>query len=87
MSLGGGQPSYSPPPGQQPVYGQPPQPGYAPQSFPSALAKPQGYAPPAPPAPAPAAAIPALPVPVRKGRTVSIWLFGVLGFALLLLAA
>lgn len=87
MSLGGGQPQYSPPPGQQPAYGQPPQPVYAPTRFPSALAKPEAYAPPAPAAPAPAPAIPALPVPVRKGRSASIWLFGVLGFVLLLLAA
>ena len=87
MSLGGGQPQYSPPPGQQHAYGQPPQPVYAPTRFPSALAKPEAYAPPAPAAPAPAPAIPALPVPVRKGRSASIWLFGVLGFVLLLLAA
>lgn len=87
MSLGGGQPQYSPPPRQQSAYGHPPQPVYAPARFPSALAKPEGYAPPAPAAPAPAPAIPALPVPVRKGRTANIWLFGVLGFVLLLLAA
>lgn len=87
MSLGGGQPPYSPPPGQHPTYGEPPRPVYGQQAFPSALAKHEAYAPPAPPAPAPAPAIPALPVPVRKGRTVSIWLFGVLGFVLLLLAA
>lgn len=87
MSLGGGQPQYSPPPGQQPAYGQPPRPVYAAGSFPSALAKPEAYAPPAPAAPAPAPAIPALPVPARKGRTISIWVFGVLGFVLLLLVA
>jgi RsiW-degrading membrane proteinase PrsW (M82 family) len=31
--------------------------------------------------------MPALPMPVRKGRSVSVWLFGILGFALLALIA
>ncbi|KDA05829.1 hypothetical protein DC31_15725 [Microbacterium sp. CH12i] len=58
------------------------QPAYA-----SALAQPTSYSPPAPAAPAPAPALPALPVPAKKGRTVSVWLFGVLGFVLLALIA
>lgn len=61
-----------------PSFGQ--QPGYA-----SALAQPTPYTPPAPVAPSPAEALPALPVPTRKGRTVSLWLFGFLGFLLLAL--
>ena len=56
------------------------QPGYE-----SALAQPTPYTPPAPVAPSPAASLPALPVPTRKGRTVSLWLFGFLGFLLLAL--
>ncbi|UYO98337.1 PrsW family intramembrane metalloprotease [Microbacterium sp. M28] len=77
---------------QQAAYAPPQQPQYTPAPFgrpvyASALAQPALYAPPAAPAaPAPAPAIPALPMPVRKGRTVSIWLFGVLGFLLLALA-
>ncbi|MCT1476966.1 PrsW family intramembrane metalloprotease [Microbacterium sp. p3-SID336] len=92
---------YTPPPAQQPPaqqphpsaysaaqYAQSPylppsfgqQPGYA-----SALAQPTPYTPPAPVAPSPAEALPALPVPTRKGRTVSLWLFGFLGFLLLAL--
>ncbi|WP_309101964.1 PrsW family intramembrane metalloprotease [Microbacterium sp.] len=98
MSSGGPfppqQPSpYTPPPAQQPAseysaqqYAQsrytPPQfsqqPAYA-----SALAQPAHYAPPAPVAPSPAPSLPSLPVPAKKGRTVSIWLFGILGFLLL----
>lgn len=58
------------------------QPTYA-----SALAQPTNYSPPAPAAPAPAGALPMLPVPSKKGRTVSIWLFGVLGLALVALIA
>lgn len=58
------------------------QPEYA-----SALAQPTKYSPPAPAAPAPAGALPMLPVPSKKGRTVSIWLFGVLGLALVALIA
>lgn len=54
------------------------QPAYA-----SALAQPTPYSPPAPAAPSPAAGLPALPMPTRKGRSISIWLFGVLGFLLL----
>lgn len=38
-----------------------------------------------PVAPSPAESLPALPVPTRKGRTVSLWLFGVLGFVLIAL--
>ncbi|WP_314646919.1 PrsW family intramembrane metalloprotease [uncultured Microbacterium sp.] len=54
------------------------QPAYA-----SALAQPTPYSPPAPAAPSPAAGLPALPMPTRKGRSISMWLFGVLGFLLL----
>lgn len=72
----GGQPQspYTPPQfNQQPTYA-------------SALAQPTAYSPPpAPAAPAPAPGIPALPVPVKRGRTVSVWLFAVLGFVLLAL--
>ncbi len=81
MSFGG------PPPPQQPSpYTPPPataafrQSGYA-----SALAQPTPYTPPAPVAPSPAESLPALPVPTRKGRTISLWLFGFLGFLLLAL--
>ena len=49
----------------------------------SSLAQPTPYTPPAPVAPSPAESLPALPVPTRKGRTVSLWLFGVLGFVLI----
>lgn len=52
-------------------------------SYASALAQPTPYAPPAPAAPSPAAGLPALPVPTKKGRSISLWLFGVLGFLLL----
>ncbi|MDR2996629.1 MAG: PrsW family intramembrane metalloprotease [Microbacterium sp.] len=81
MSSGGQPPAYGPPPAQgggpQPY--QPPRPVYA-----SPLARAPRYAAPAAPvAPAPAPALPALPAPVRTGRTVAIWVFGVLGFALL----
>lgn len=90
------QPVYGQPP--QPRQPAPPaptvapsgQPGYAPPGrpvFASALDMPTGYAPPAPQAPSPAPAMPALPMPVRKGRTASIWLFGVLGFVMLGLIA
>lgn len=95
MSLGGQQPRYGEPP--RPVYGQPPQPMH-PQDPPSALEqRPSGFAsvfdrPPAsaPPTPQPAVPAPAIPVlalPVRKGRSASIWVFGVLGFVLLALIA
>ncbi|MFB7250413.1 PrsW family intramembrane metalloprotease [Microbacterium sp. NPDC056234] len=76
----------------QPLYAPPQQPQYTPAPFgrpvyASALAQPAVYTPPAAPAaPAPAPALPQLPMPVRKGRTVSIWLFGVLGFVLIALA-
>lgn len=56
------------------------QPGYE-----SALAQPTPYTPPAPVAPSPAESLPALPTPTKKGRTVSLWLFGFLGFLLLAL--
>ncbi|MGM1015991.1 MAG: PrsW family intramembrane metalloprotease [Actinomycetota bacterium] len=98
MTFGGPSqpPSYSPPP-QEPTPQVPtgapipqtpqytaasaaPRPLYA-----SALAQPANYAPPAPVAPSPATAIPTLPVPATKGRSVSIWLFGLLGFGLLAL--
>lgn len=72
MTFGGpAQPQYTPP-AQQPTYA-------------SALAQPLTYAPPAPPAPVTPPALPALPMPTKRGRTVSIWLFGVLGFALVVL--
>ncbi|WP_269319685.1 MULTISPECIES: PrsW family intramembrane metalloprotease [unclassified Microbacterium] len=77
MSFGG------PPPPQQPSPYMPPpprQPAYA-----SRLAQPTPYTPPAPVAPSPAESLPALPVPTRKGRTISLWLFGFLGFLLLAL--
>lgn len=101
MSFGGPpqpqQPSpYTPPPAQPatppqysaPQYAQSPytpaqfsaQPAYA-----SALAQPTPYAPPAPVAPSPAASLPELPVPTKKGRSVSLWLFAFLGFLLLAL--
>ncbi|MGL3150018.1 PrsW family intramembrane metalloprotease [Microbacterium sp. A82] len=71
MTFGGpAQPQYTPPAQQSP---------YA-----SALAQPTAYAPPAPVAPA-APALPELPVPTKHGRSVSIWLFGVLGFVLVVL--
>lgn len=81
-------PQYSAPQYSAPQYAQSPytpaafsaQPGYA-----SALAQPTPYTPPAPVAPSPAPSLPALPVPTRKGRTVSIWLFAFLGFLLLAL--
>lgn len=93
MSFGGpSEPQYSPPAAQpqlsQQQYAQSP---YTPAQFnqqpvyASALAQPTNYSPPAPAAPAPAGALPMLPVPSKKGRTVSIWLFGVLGFALVAL--
>lgn len=59
-------------PGQNPAYA-------------SSLAQPTVYTPPAPTVTAPGPALPTLPVPARKGRSVSIWLFGVLGFALVAL--
>jgi RsiW-degrading membrane proteinase PrsW (M82 family) len=79
MTSGG---QYQPPPSHQ----QYTPPAFQAPTYASALAQPAVYAPPAAPAPpAPAPAIPALPMPVKKGRTVSIWLFGVLGFVLLAL--
>ena len=81
MSFGG------PPPPQQPSsYTPPPATGAFRQSgYASALAQPTPYTPPAPVAPSPAESLPALPVPTRKGRTISLWLFGFLGFLLLAL--
>ncbi|MGF2948320.1 PrsW family intramembrane metalloprotease [Microbacterium alcoholitolerans] len=55
--------------------------------FASAFDRPAAYAPPAPQAPSPAPAMPALVLPVRKGRTVSVWVFGVLAFVLIALIA
>lgn len=84
------QPQYAPP--QQYSQQQYAQSQYTPQQFTqqpvyaSALAGPMTYTPPAAPtAPVATSAIPALPVPAKKGRTVSIWLFGVLGFVLIAL--
>lgn len=71
MSFGGQPPAYSPPPA----------------GFASAFDRPAAYAPPTPQAPSPAPAMPALPLPVRKGRSASIWLFGILGFVMLALIA
>lgn len=98
MSFGGQPPQYGEPP--KPVYGQPPAPVFgqdarttdAPQpaadlatvlDAPLALAS----APVAPQSATPAPTMPALMMPVRKGRSASIWLFGILGFALLALIA
>jgi len=51
----------------------------------SALAQPTVYAPPAPTVTAPGPALPSMPMPAKKGRTASIWLFGILGFVLVAL--
>ena len=73
------------------TYGGSPQPQYTPPHFnqrptyDSVLAQPTSYSPPAPPAPAPAPGLPALPVPSKRGRTVSVWIFGVLGFVMIAL--
>lgn len=88
MTFGGPSPSQQPSPYTPPQYSQSPytppqfsqQPTYA-----SALAQPTAYSPPAPVAPSPAEALPSLPVPTKKGHSVSFWLFGVLGFVLLAL--
>lgn len=75
------------------TFGGEPQSQYTPTQFnqrpayASALAQPTTYSPPAPVAPAPAPGIPALPVVVKHGRTVSLWLFGVLGLVLVALIA
>lgn len=92
MTSGGPHPSqqpYTPPPAQRPAAQQQQytSPAFARPVYASALEQPAVYAPPAPVPPSPAPAIPALPMPVRKGRTVSIWLFGVLGFVLIALIA
>lgn len=55
--------------------------------FASAFDRSAAYSPPAPQAPSPAPAMPALVLPVRKGRTVSVWVFGALAFALIALIA
>src|SRR5690606_17322552 len=81
----------------QPVYGQPPQPvhtdatpqpaaGFA-SVFDRAVALRPAAAAPSAPQPTTGLAMPALPMPVRKGRSASIWLFGILGYALLALIA
>src|SRR4051812_33127693 len=71
------------------TFGGPAQPQYTPpqpqQTYASALAQPMSYSPPAPVAPVAAPGLPAIPVPVKKGRTVSIWVFGILGFVLVAL--
>lgn len=101
MTFGGPPPQqpspYTPPPASlqasPPAYTAAPSPTFptapAPATgYASSLAQPTPYTPPAPVAPAPAPslpALPALPVPTRKGRTVSLWLFGVLGFLLIAL--
>lgn len=93
MSFGGQPPAAQP---SEPVYGQPPRPLYSqsdgaaaaqPALFPTLLAGPSVYTPPTPAAPAPAPAMPALPMPARKGRSASVWSFGVLGFLMLALIA
>lgn len=55
--------------------------------FPTMLAGRSPYAPPAPSAPAPAPAMPAIPMPARRGRSASVWVFGVLAFLLIALIA
>ncbi len=78
MTLGGpSHPHHASQPGAGPV---------APSSWPyaSPLAQPALYTPPAP-APAPSAALPPMPVPARAGRSASVWLFGILGFVLIVL--
>lgn len=62
-----------------------PAPSLPQRPYASSLAQPTPYTPPAPVAPSPAESLPALPVPTRKGRSVSLWLFGFLGFLLLAL--
>lgn len=81
MSSGG--PSYP----HQPSPYTPPSAGYTPppERYVSPLAQPTPYAPPAPVAPSPAESLPSLPMPTKKGRTVSPWLFGVLGLILIAL--
>lgn len=95
MSFGGQPPQYGEPP--RPVFGQPPQPvhgrsarGADPQrldGFASVLDRATSSVPPELRSVAPAPAMPTLVMPVRKGRSVSIWVFGILGFALLALIA
>lgn len=63
-----------------PTHNQDTRPTYA-----SAFAQPTVYTPPAPVVVAPGPALPAMPVPATRGRTASIWLFGVLGFVLAVL--
>jgi len=88
-------PQYAPPPQHQPPQQYAPQQyaqsRYTPTHFSqqptyaSALAQPTPYTPPAPTAPSPAEALPALPVPTKKGRSISLWFFGFLGFVMLAL--
>jgi len=83
MSFGGsGQPQFEQQFGRHESERQPAgrHPAYA-----SALEQPTVYSPPAPQPPAPGPALPALPVTAKKGRTASVWLFGVLGFVLVVL--
>ena len=62
--------------------------GGAPRAdFVSAFDRPTAHAASAPPAPSPAPAMPALPLPVRTGRTVAIWVYGVLALLLIALIA
>ncbi|MGP6171345.1 PrsW family intramembrane metalloprotease [Microbacterium sp. A204] len=67
------------------TFGGPGQPLHTRPAYSSAFEQPMAYAPPAPIVQPAAPALPALPVPARKGRTVSIWAFGILGFVLLAL--
>ncbi|MGX1791505.1 PrsW family intramembrane metalloprotease [Microbacterium sp. NPDC055312] len=68
-------------------FGGRPSPAQPSDPFPTLLAGRSRYAPPAPSAPAPAPAMPALPVPARRGRSASVWAFGVLAFLLIALIA
>lgn len=67
------------------TFGGPSHPRNAQRDYRSALAQPTLYAPPAPAAVIPEPALPVLPMPAKQGRSVSIWLFGILGFALVAL--
>lgn len=86
--VGSGQ---APAPGRPVAYGQPPQPVFVPAAHragaPAPLSPGVVSAPPAPQSPTPTSGMPALPMPVTQGRTVSIWVFGALGFAMLALIA
>lgn len=67
------------------TFGGPAHPQDTQRTYASALAQPTVYTPPAPTVTAPGPALPSLPVPARRGRTVSVWLFGILGFVLVAL--